>query len=231
MPTFRFEAMDSSGVEVTDILEAENERAAKHRLVQRGLFVTNLTVASAGLEPQPRSELGETVPAVSGRQTSLTPALSECHSRERRAIGFGFAVMGSLCVIFGIWMASDAIPFVFSAASASGLCVGQAYDSSDNEYNVPIIEFTVEGKKHRVESRGIFGMRFISGYRRGHRMTVLYPPGRPEEARVGGRLCNLQFPSAFVGMGGLFVLSGVWLVKASRRPNKAVNPSGGSGGL
>lgn len=118
----------------------------------------------------------------------------------------------------GAWHCSA--PFVFSAASATALCVGQESISTDNAYNIPVVEFTIDGQKHRVEARGILGMQFKSGYREGHRMTVLYPPEHPDEARAEGIACHLQFPMAFLGMGGVFEILGAWMVKKQTKPQQ-----------
>lgn len=51
-------------------------------------------------------------------------------------------------------------------------------------------------------------------------MTVWYPPEHPDEARVGGIACHLQFPMAFLGMGGVFEILGAWLVKNQIKPQE-----------
>src|SRR5262249_11457826 len=43
MPTYKFEAMDTSGEEVKDQIEATNEEEAQQKLKQMGYFVTKLT--------------------------------------------------------------------------------------------------------------------------------------------------------------------------------------------
>ena len=42
MPTFQFEAMDKTGQEVREAIEAENQEAAQATIRQRGLFVTKI---------------------------------------------------------------------------------------------------------------------------------------------------------------------------------------------
>ncbi len=44
MPTFQFEAMDKTGQEVRDVIEADNQEAAQLTIKQRGLFVTKIAV-------------------------------------------------------------------------------------------------------------------------------------------------------------------------------------------
>ncbi|MSR55030.1 MAG: type II secretion system F family protein [Gemmataceae bacterium] len=47
MPTFKFEAMDTSGDEVKDEIEATNEEEAQQKIKQMGYFVTKLTASAA----------------------------------------------------------------------------------------------------------------------------------------------------------------------------------------
>src|SRR5260370_22569115 len=43
MPTYKFEAMDTTGSEVKDAVEASNEEEAQQKIRQMGYFVTKLT--------------------------------------------------------------------------------------------------------------------------------------------------------------------------------------------
>ena len=47
MPIFQFEAMDKTGQEVRDTIEAENQEAAQATIKQKGLFVTKIAVKKA----------------------------------------------------------------------------------------------------------------------------------------------------------------------------------------
>src|SRR5947207_622550 len=46
MPTFKYEAMDTSGGEVKDSIEATNEEEAQQKIKQMGYFVTKITEVS-----------------------------------------------------------------------------------------------------------------------------------------------------------------------------------------
>jgi len=48
MPTYKFEAMDTSGEEVKDEIEATNEEEAQQKIKQMGYFVTKLTAVGTG---------------------------------------------------------------------------------------------------------------------------------------------------------------------------------------
>src|SRR5947209_11847040 len=48
MPTYKFEAMDTTGSEVKDQVDAANEEEAQQKIRQMGYFVTKITQTSAG---------------------------------------------------------------------------------------------------------------------------------------------------------------------------------------
>lgn len=56
MPTYRYEAMTSSGEEVVDVIEAEDSKTARKRLTARGLLVTKLTKSAADSSDDSESE-------------------------------------------------------------------------------------------------------------------------------------------------------------------------------
>ena len=51
MPTFQFEAMDASGQEIKDIIDAPNEEEAQQTIKQMGYFVTKIAVKKARKAP------------------------------------------------------------------------------------------------------------------------------------------------------------------------------------
>ena len=44
MPTFQFEAMDSTGQEIRDVIEASNQEEAQATIRKMGYFVTKISV-------------------------------------------------------------------------------------------------------------------------------------------------------------------------------------------
>jgi hypothetical protein len=50
MPTFQFEAMDATGQEIKDIIEASNEEEAQTTIRQMGYFVTKIQVKKGGCQ-------------------------------------------------------------------------------------------------------------------------------------------------------------------------------------
>jgi type IV pilus assembly protein PilB len=60
MPTFKFEAMDTTGGEVKDSVEAATEEEAQQKIRQMGYFVTRLTEVKAGeAKPAPEENCGK----------------------------------------------------------------------------------------------------------------------------------------------------------------------------
>ncbi len=53
MPTYQFEAMDSTGQEIKDVIEATSEEEAQATIRQMGYFVTKIAVKKAARRPRP----------------------------------------------------------------------------------------------------------------------------------------------------------------------------------
>ena len=47
MPTFQFEAMDSTGAEIKDVIDAATEEDAQATIRQMGYFITKISVKKA----------------------------------------------------------------------------------------------------------------------------------------------------------------------------------------
>ena len=58
MPSYKFEAMDTSGEEVKDEIEATNEEEAQQKIKQMGYFVTKLTATSGGKGKKKKKQAG-----------------------------------------------------------------------------------------------------------------------------------------------------------------------------
>ena len=58
MPTYKFEAMDTSGEEVKDEIEATNEEEAQQKIKQMGYFVTKLTAVGGGKQKGKKKKAG-----------------------------------------------------------------------------------------------------------------------------------------------------------------------------
>ena len=63
MPSYKYEAMDTSGQEVKDTIDAPNEEEAQQKIKQMGYFVTKITEVSAGKKGKkggPKKKKGKT---------------------------------------------------------------------------------------------------------------------------------------------------------------------------
>jgi type IV pilus assembly protein PilC len=58
MPQYKFEAMDTSGEEVKDEIEATNEEEAQQKIKQMGYFVTKLTAVGGGKQKGKKKKTG-----------------------------------------------------------------------------------------------------------------------------------------------------------------------------
>lgn len=61
MPTYKFEALDTSGKEVKDSVDATNEEEASQKIKSMGYFVTKLTAgaAAAGKKGKKKAKTGK----------------------------------------------------------------------------------------------------------------------------------------------------------------------------
>jgi type IV pilus assembly protein PilC len=59
MPTFKFEAMDTSGEEVKDSIDALSEEEAQQKIRQMGYFVTKLTAQAAASTTGGKKKVGK----------------------------------------------------------------------------------------------------------------------------------------------------------------------------
>src|SRR4051795_5887678 len=80
MPTYKFEAMDTTGSEVKDSIEALNEEEAQQKIKQMGYFVTKLTASTVAKKggkkkagAKRRKKGGFTIGGVSNKQLPTFP--------------------------------------------------------------------------------------------------------------------------------------------------------------
>src|SRR5438046_332760 len=84
MPTYKFEAMDTTGAEVKDSIDAVNEEEAQQKIKQMGYFVTKLTASTTAKKggkkktgAKRRKKGGFTIGGVSNKQlTTFTRQFS-----------------------------------------------------------------------------------------------------------------------------------------------------------
>lgn len=100
MPTFKFEAMDATGLEIRDQIIAENEEEACQKIKKMGYFVTRILCLLS------REEIAEQTRAVQGNDVADVQ-----EARSRKLLGWlcliGLFFVGALSLYlcwFGVWV-------------------------------------------------------------------------------------------------------------------------------
>lgn len=133
-----------------------------------------------------------------------------------------FGIVGIVLLGVSAWLTVRSMDFTANGLRAEGTVIRlQSEYSRDSEGRgrymyYPIIQFGTEAGED-VEFRGSMGSSSPS-YRRGERVTVLYRPQAPQDARIdsfGGLWAGSLITG---GMGFLFTLvtGGFWFVRARR---------------
>src|SRR3954462_15014988 len=100
MPTYKYEAMDTSGSEVKDSVEATNEEEAQQKIRQLGYFVTKITeVASAKGKGKKKAKKkkGRTFTIGGGSRKQLCRFTGQCATLQDA----GLPVLRSLRILEG----------------------------------------------------------------------------------------------------------------------------------
>jgi type IV pilus assembly protein PilC len=79
MPTFQFEAMDSTGQEIRDVIDAESQEDAQATIRKMGYFVTKISVKKS------RKDAKEKAAAAKGKRKSRSIALGGVSSKQLTA--------------------------------------------------------------------------------------------------------------------------------------------------
>ncbi|MBI1852323.1 MAG: DUF3592 domain-containing protein [Planctomycetes bacterium] len=80
----------------------------------------------------------------------------------------------------------------------------------------PVVRFIAEAEDREVEITGRVSSS-PTAYSVGERVTVMYPPGHPEDGRLVGFLEQYFLSTVFCGLGGVFTLIGAGLLIADFR--------------
>ena len=73
MPTYQFEAMDATGQEIKDVIDAPNEEEAQATIRQMGYFVTKISIKKSRKAAAEKKKSGSKAPAL---QTQLSTGLT-----------------------------------------------------------------------------------------------------------------------------------------------------------
>jgi hypothetical protein len=149
-------------------------------------------------------------------------------TRPRRILIAMLAIGCALCAVLGLWSLSDTLQFRFSAQTAEGVVTAIERSSPPSVEasvsTVPVVRFMADGQT--VEIRGQ-ALSEPPELRVGDKVTVFFPPGRPEDGRIGTFL--QQFSSALWYLVSALVLAGLWVL-ARRLPGRQRPPVGDEAG-
>jgi hypothetical protein len=132
-----------------------------------------------------------------------------------RGLWFGGLAVTLIGLIFGgvgAWLMIDALRFNAAAHRAEGTVVRLNWKTSrDNKGHssssaYPVVRFQAEGRE--VQFEGSVGAS-PPHYDVGEKVTVLYAPGHPDDARIESTFEQFIFPGIFLGLGVLGLLIGL----------------------
>lgn len=131
MPTYRYEAMASTGEEVVDVIEADDPKSARKLLAARGLFVTKLSKSAADL------------PDGSASETSAEESRESTKLRRQPRQRTGSVLLPCLLVglagitsgVYGVVELSASLHLLITGEKADGIVTKLApyKDSSSNQ--------------------------------------------------------------------------------------------------
>jgi hypothetical protein len=130
---------------------------------------------------------------------------------RRIVIGLFVGVFGAIFTAVGGWMMYDAYRFNAAAEHAEGVVVRlERRESRDrgrvSHTYVPVVRFEAEGRP--VTFTGSVGSS-PPAYKEGERVSVLYTPGNPEDARIESFWEQFGFPGIFLGISVILLLVGL----------------------
>ncbi len=128
-------------------------------------------------------------------------------------VGIACAVVGLACAACGLYGVMDSVRFS-GAEHADAIVVG--VDPADAEGDVGLLEFVASGHRHRVAARGAWGLRWAGTTGTGTKYSVVYLPERPDEARLAGVERLYGIPLMLLGLGCIFSLAGVLVLRHRR---------------
>lgn len=211
MPTYRYEAMTTSGDEIVDVIEADDSKTARKRLVARGFFVTKLSKSAAASPDGSESEpLGLIRPTFYVTKNPFAHGLM-CF------LGLAFLAFG-----YGGWSWAShwrehgkrTVVEIVKTQNSEGV---YRYKAADRMFEYPL----------RAKIDGYWVTSQFTGYGWGMRLVAFYDPNDPEH---GGLVLERKIEGfemgalIFLGFGIVCLLGGMaGFVVIFRQTNKTRN--------
>ncbi len=211
MPTFRFEAMDSTGEDQAGHIPAASPDEAMQVLRGRGLFVVALDEVTessdeAGAAGSSATASDSVAPKSNGANTG------------RGSLGWrgGLIVtaVGLVCAAVGLCGVLDSALFSIRAERADAIVVDL---DQTGEVPIDILEFAALGRQYRTGPRGTFGVTWELSRPLGSTVPVLYAPDHPEDARLAAFVPRFSIPLILLVLGLMFTSAGVLVLRYGRR--------------
>ena len=213
MPTFHFEAMDSTGETQTGDIQAASTDEAMQTLRTRGLFVTKLNEEIGGRNKAGSAEPSTT--AFDSMASSNGPA-GAGRTLEGRRMGWFVVLFGVACTAFGLYGVTESALFSIRGKRVDAIVVALEPDPGGGFDDV--LEFTVAGRRHRTHARGAFGLIGGASAPVGSRVPVLYLPDHPEDARLAAPGPRFFIPVFLLGFGLAASAVGVLVLRHGVQP-------------
>lgn len=208
MPTFRYEAMSSSGDEEVGVVEASDRQSAMQSLKERRLFVTRLVESSDG-----PAQSDATAANRDGSGPTSTSAMQNSPGKQMpKLVPAFFGVSGFACILGAALLASLTISRISGTVQVEGTVVEIARESStDGETLAPLIEYYIKGQTFRIRGNVVSKHLFV-----GSRLPLLV-----RMDRVGAGIVDSfevkWLPTLIVGAVGIAFLLVARLASGSRQ--------------
>lgn len=212
MPSFRFEAMDSTGETQTDQVQAANAEEAIQVLRARGLFVTALNRVT---EASHAAGSAEPPTAASDSVASTKNSTGRGPGSQSRRLGLIVAAVGVAFTAAGFHGVFNSALYGLRGKRVDAIVVG--FDRT-GDFGSDILEFAVSRRKYRADARGSFGIIWAPSHPLGSRYPVLYMSDNPADARLAAFVPRFLIPLFLLGFGLALTAVGVLMRRRGWRP-------------
>jgi hypothetical protein len=127
---------------------------------------------------------------------------------------YGFALIGAGLLAGGLYWAQNVRAFIAGAARAEGTVIElvSSYSSGSTTWR-PVVRFAAEGKTVEFVSSSSSNP---PSYSKGEKVTVLYSPGAPHDAKIEGFFSLWLGPIILGGIGSVFFAIGGAMIVVTR---------------